>query len=184
MKSSMIRPSSWASRSARDWMARTQFTARISASGSSARITPRLADRRRAFTTTGNFKLGKQFPGIFSARQVMEFGTQEFPFLEQPAERQLVAHPAHRLGGISRQAKTLREQGRKLHSRIVHRQHRIRDAVRSPANGVRRLLRLVEMQRHDGSAGPRMAPIGGSSWPRRTISTPSFLAAARKSLLR
>src|SRR5438093_7983461 len=83
-----------------------------------------------------------------------EFGTQEFPFLEQPAERQLVTHPAHRLGGISWQAKTLRKHGRKLHSRIVHCQHRIRDAVDLPQHGVRRLLRPVEMQRHDGSEAP------------------------------
>src|SRR2546422_4242047 len=55
MKFSMMRPRSWASRSARDWIARTQFTARISSSELSARITPRLPDKRRAFTTTGNF---------------------------------------------------------------------------------------------------------------------------------
>jgi len=54
-------------------------------------------------------------------------------------KRQLVAHPAHRVGGISRQAKTLRQQRRKLDSRIVHRQHGIRVAVDLPQNGVRRL---------------------------------------------
>jgi hypothetical protein len=84
----------------------------------------------------------------------MEFGTQEFPFLEQPAERQLVTRPAHRLGGISRQAKTLRKQGRKLHSRIVHGQNRIRDAAHLPQDAVRRLLRPVEMEGHDGRQAP------------------------------
>jgi len=55
--------SSWASRSARDWIARTRFTARTSSSESSARITPRLPDKRRAFTTTGNLKSGTSFRG-------------------------------------------------------------------------------------------------------------------------
>ncbi len=84
----------------------------------------------------------------------MEFGTQEFPFPEQPAERQLVTHPAHRVGGIPRQAKTLRKQRRKLDSRIVHRQYGIQVAADLPQNDVRRLLWPVEMKRHDGSQAP------------------------------
>src|SRR2546427_4136628 len=95
----------------------------------------------------------------------MEFGTQEFPFPEQPAERQLVTHPAHRVGGIPRQSKTLRKQRGKLDSRIVHRQYGIQVAADLPQNGVRRLHGPVEMKRHDGSQAPGwgqlVAVVGG-----------------------
>jgi hypothetical protein len=75
-------------------------------------------------------------------------------FLEQAAERELVAHAAHRVDAIARQAESLGQQGRKLHSRIVHRQHRVGGAVHFPQHGFRRLCRLVEMQRHDGREPP------------------------------
>ena len=135
-------------------MARTQLTARDQRFGivgtdhaAACRQTPGLHHH-------GELELGQQFAGIFAARQVTECGTAESVVLEQAAERELVAHAAHRVGGIARQAETLGQQGRKLHSRIVHRQHRVGGAVHFPQHGFRRLRRLVEMQRHDGREPP------------------------------
>ena len=134
MKSSMTRPSSRWSRSALDWMARTQLHGLDQRGGiigadhaPASRQPPRLHHH-------GKLQLRRQIaadPRRTADDGIADTGTRAPAAAgETPACRARRRTARH---GIPRQAEALREQRRKLDARIVHRQHRIQACRRSRA---------------------------------------------------